>query len=186
MKHDLFHIPKDLVTIWKKLVKGEFTLDEISFLLHIADAPIEIVRTIDALEYCHDIHGIEGRSVVKALWKRILGRNKNLPSTKTEVKYANYIIGPITLDLVYQTDEGSFIIKEFRDKSATLQDLKETTDLIRQNFPKVSRVLYVAKEYEPSLQGELLNESMTKDIKSGFPIDLIIEEKVGYSMLWIG
>lgn len=77
-------------------------------------------------------------SFIKALWKKIKSRDRKLITSETDVsKFANYVIDPSTLDLVYQTDEGSFIIKEFKDKSVTLQDLKETTALIKQNFPKV-------------------------------------------------
>lgn len=60
--HGIIHSPNDLVAIWKKLVKNGFPLYEISSLLNIADEPIEIIRTIDALECCNSIHGIESRS----------------------------------------------------------------------------------------------------------------------------
>jgi hypothetical protein len=60
--YGLSHSANVLVTIWKRLVKSGFPLDEISSLLKIADEPIEIIRTIDALECCRCINGIERRS----------------------------------------------------------------------------------------------------------------------------
>ncbi|MGC2428482.1 MAG: hypothetical protein WA421_15715 [Nitrososphaeraceae archaeon] len=60
--YGLIHSANDLVTIWKRLVKSGFPLEEISSLLKIADEPIEIIRTIDALECCRSIKGIKRRS----------------------------------------------------------------------------------------------------------------------------
>jgi hypothetical protein len=53
----------DLIDIWKKLVNNGFPLDKVSSMLNIADEPIEIIKTIDALECCRSINGIEARRV---------------------------------------------------------------------------------------------------------------------------
>src|SRR2546427_12895702 len=59
--YGIIHSANDLVTLWEKLVKSGFPLDEISPMLKI-DEPVEIIRTIDALECCNSINGIERRS----------------------------------------------------------------------------------------------------------------------------
>jgi hypothetical protein len=60
--YGLIHSANDLITIWKKLVANKFPLEEILSLLNTADESIEIARTIDALESCRFIKGVEGRS----------------------------------------------------------------------------------------------------------------------------
>jgi hypothetical protein len=48
----------DLVEAWKKLVNNGFPLDKVSSVLNIADEPIEIIKTIDALECCSSTNGM--------------------------------------------------------------------------------------------------------------------------------
>lgn len=50
-----------MIAIWKKLAKCGFPLDEISSLLNTADEPVEIIKIVDALEYCNSIDGIKSR-----------------------------------------------------------------------------------------------------------------------------
>jgi hypothetical protein len=51
----------------------------------------------------------------------------------------------------------------------------------------IIRILCVAKEYDQRLmQQETLERLMTEELKADFYIDLIIEEKTGFSVLWVG
>src|SRR5215216_1998700 len=56
------HSANEIVTIWNKLVKDGFPLNEILSMLRIADEPIEVVRTVDALECCRSIYDFDTRS----------------------------------------------------------------------------------------------------------------------------
>ena len=44
----------------------------------------------------------------------------------------------------------------------------------------------MAKDYESKLTDETLEEQMSKLSREKFPFDLIVEEKLGYSVVWIG
>jgi hypothetical protein len=44
----------------------------------------------------------------------------------------------------------------------------------------------MAKEYESKLTGETLEEQMSKLSGKNFSFDLIVEENLGYSVIWIG
>jgi hypothetical protein len=90
------------------------------------------------------------------------------------------------LDVVYDTGKGHFIIKEFKDQVVTSDMLKTFLDTISKHFSKIFRVIVVAREYESKLTGETLEEQMSKLSREKFPFDLIIEENLGYSVLWIG
>jgi hypothetical protein len=90
------------------------------------------------------------------------------------------------LDVVYNTGKGHFIIKDFGDHVVTSDMLKTLLDMISKHFSKIFRVIVVAKEYESKLTGETLEEQMSKLSREKFSIDLIVEEKLGYSVLWIG
>jgi hypothetical protein len=88
--YGLINRANDLVTIWKKLVNSGFPLDEISSLLKIADEPIEIIRTIDALECCDSIYGIEriGADLKKNLSSIITQKNTTTEEKKQKVLLA--------------------------------------------------------------------------------------------------
>jgi hypothetical protein len=90
------------------------------------------------------------------------------------------------LDVVYDTGKGQFIIKEFRNQVVTSDMLKSFLDTISKHFSKIFRVIVVAKEYDSKMIGEALEEQMNRLSRNSFPFDLIVEEKLGYSVLWIG
>jgi hypothetical protein len=97
-----------------------------------------------------------------------------------------------TLDLAIKTVEGYFIIMDFKDKKVTLDKLKELKDIInRRKFRdsyyrlNVFRVICVGKNYDDSfLSPEGIAENIRK-LGFNFKIDLLIEENVGFSTLWI-
>jgi hypothetical protein len=106
----------------------------------------------------------------------------------------NYLAKPdYDLDVVFRTLEGYLVIKGFRDRVVTVDDLNYLIEIIASNFKaKFSRgtgvfaVICVAKEYdEPFLNRRSLEKIMTEDLKTDFGIDLIVEEDIGYSVLWI-
>jgi hypothetical protein len=102
---------------------------------------------------------------------------------------------PFSFDLVVPTVDGYFIIKDFKDKVVTSQDLKQLRDVAVSKFKdrssfrgtEIIRILCVAKEYDQSLmQRETLELLTTKELKADFYMDLIVEEKTGFTVLWVG
>jgi hypothetical protein len=107
-------------------------------------------------------------------------------------KSLNYTVGSYTFDLALKTTKGYFIVKDFKGKVATLDDLKQLVDVICKKFKDkyqrtfVFRVICVAEEYDKLfLEQESLEKQMTEKLDAGFRIDLLVEEKAGYSVLWI-
>jgi hypothetical protein len=101
----------------------------------------------------------------------------------------NYIVdGSYSVDLALNTKVGYFIVKDFKDTIVTLKDLKLFVELIQRKFKnKIFRTMCVARKYDrPFLQTDSLEHMMTKELKASFSLDLLVEEKVGYSVLWIG
>ena len=126
---------------------------------------------------------------IKYYFKKKLGKSKeqNLSTS------LNYKIDTYLFDLAFKTVKGYFVVKDFSNKVVTNKDLQELIGLIRAKFRDkyqrmyVHRVVCVAKQYDQSfLQRQTLEEKMTNEIKANFDIDLLIEDKVGYSVLWVG
>ena len=90
------------------------------------------------------------------------------------------------LDVVYGTDKGYFVIKDFKDQVVTSDELKKFLDTIAKQFSKIFRVIIVSKDYEPKLKGESEDEQLKELLKYKFPFDLIVEENIGYTVLRIG
>jgi hypothetical protein len=125
---------------------------------------------------------------VKSFFRKKLGRSRASISSKSK----NYKVNSYTFDLVLKTPKGYFIVKVFRDKVVTPEDLKGSVEIIQSKFRDrfhrihVLRVICVAREYDQSLlQQESLERTM-KDLRAKFKIDLLIEEQVGFSVLWVG
>ena len=98
----------------------------------------------------------------------------------------DYIIDSYILDVAYNTDEGYFIVKNFKDKVVTPEDLRQLTRIVHGKFTQIFRVICVAEAYDESFLNKVtLEKQMTKELKANFKIDLISQEKVGYSVLWI-
>jgi hypothetical protein len=103
----------------------------------------------------------------------------------------SYSVGSYTFDVVLKTANGYFIVKDFRDKVVTLQDLRQLIQIIHSKFKdkyqqsNVLRVICVAKQYDqPFLERESLERIMKYELKIK-KIDLIVQEQLGYSVLWI-
>lgn len=100
----------------------------------------------------------------------------------------NYKVNSDSLDLALKTPEGYFIVKDFKDKIVTVEQLKGLINILSHKFRKIKippridifRVIVVARAYHESfLNRETLEKLMTKDLKANFKIDLIVEEQVG-------
>jgi hypothetical protein len=93
------------------------------------------------------------------------------------------------LDLALKTRLGYFIVKYFGDTTITSFEVRELLKVIKSEFGegKVFRTVLVSKSYDPILlERSSIQNLMTKDIKTDFKMDLIVEEENGYSVLWIG
>jgi hypothetical protein len=112
---------------------------------------------------------------------------KSLRRRVTIPKTWNYKVDSYVLDLVLETDSGLFIIKDFKDNVVKLNDLKQLLEVIDSAFKReIFRTICVAKRYDhPFLDRESLESLMEKNLKPDFPIDLLIEEEVGYTAIWI-
>ena len=117
----------------------------------------------------------------KSLWNKL--RQRKAPETEATFDQK---VDSQDLDVVYDTGKGYFIIKDFKDQVVTSDKLKTFLETISKHFSKIFRVIVVAKDYESKLTDETLEEQMSKLSREKFPFDLIVEEKLGYSVVWIG
>lgn len=117
----------------------------------------------------------------KSLWNKL--RQRKAPETEAAFDQR---VDLQDLDVVYDTGKGYFIIKDFKDQVVTSDKLKTFLETISKHFSKIFRVIVVAKDYESKLTDETLEEQMSKLSREKFPFDLIVEEKLGYSVVWIG
>ena len=110
-------------------------------------------------------------------------------------KHLNYKLdNNVILDLVLKTPDGYFIVKNYGESKVTLEDLKSLTRIIKSKFrdklyrrKAIYRVICVAKNYDKDfLERSSLERIMTEELKSNLTIDLIVEEDIGFSVLWVG
>ena len=116
------------------------------------------------------------------LSKRNIIRNSINEDTSETLnrRFDSYVI-----DVAHKTDVGYFTVKDFKDKTVKPEDLRQLTRILKENFTHIFRVICVAKAYDESfLNRETLDKQMS-ELKANFKIDLIVEEKVGFSVLWI-
>lgn len=97
------------------------------------------------------------------------------------------------IDIVLKTEEGYFIVKVFDEKKVTIDIIKEFIKVIMEKLsityrrPDIFRTIIVAKNYDGLLLNRASLESLMQDkLKTSFPLDLVVEENVGFSILWIG
>lgn len=111
-----------------------------------------------------------------------------------KAKIMNYDVNSYTLDIALRTQvNGYFIVKVFTDKIVTIDDLKQLIQIVSGKFkdkyqrPFIFRLICVSKKYDEQFENRSsLDQLMNNEIKTRFPIDLVVEENVGYSVLWIG
>ena len=116
----------------------------------------------------------------KKSWERIINASLNVRVDK------EYYV-----DVALETLEGFFIVKSFDDEIVTVQDLNQLimiiSDRFRNNYHQLNifRLIVVAKDYDQSfLNRDTLEQIMNKELKTKFKIDLIVQEEVGYTVLW--
>jgi hypothetical protein len=134
------------------------------------------------------------RDRIKLHFKRKLDKPQHIIVSES----MNYKVSPeYSVDLALRIPDGYFIVKDFKDKVVSIEELKYLVKILSHKFtdvhniptflatPGIFRLICVAKAYdEPFLNRETLEKLMTEDLKASFKIDLIIEERVGYSVLW--
>ena len=96
------------------------------------------------------------------------------------------------LDVALKTLEGYFIIKDFGDNVVSVKDIKDLivtiSDKFRNKYRRldVLRMIVVAKDYDPPFfNRESLEQLFNTELKSKLKIDLIVQEEVGYTVLWV-
>lgn len=132
---------------------------------------------------------------IKRLWKK--------SKTDQEIvnEGSNYFVGSYLLNLAVKTSAGYFIVKDFGDNIVKLQDIKQLISVVsrlissRWGYERVFRIVCIAKEYDkPFLQKDSLEKEMSKEIiplrhkwilPMDFPVDLLVKDGPGYSILWI-
>ena len=105
------------------------------------------------------------------------------------------------IDLAIKTLEGYFIVKDFNEKIVTLDELRNFLKIIDKTInkqkikkvwkfnrnPKIFRLVILAKNYDQQfLERDSLEKTMTEELKINFKVDLIIEDNIGYTILWTG
>jgi hypothetical protein len=117
-----------------------------------------------------------------------------MPKPQALPKTVNYRGHLYSFDMVLETIDGYFIIKDFKDKVVLPEDLKQLKEVATSKFKVrgslretfIFRILCVAKEYDKRFwQQETLEQLMTEELNADFKIDLIVEEKIGFSVLRI-
>ena len=125
---------------------------------------------------------------VERIKKKIDKKSKKLsdyPKHKLQPPYTN-------VDQVFRTDTGDFIIKIFKTTVKWEHIEKIIKQLnIEQSMQKVFdtqviiRVICLADKYEPFFESDDLVSKMKETKRNYYKIDLILEEKFGYSTIWI-
>jgi hypothetical protein len=126
---------------------------------------------------------------IRAYFRKLRGRK-----LIDYAKGANFPVTPsYTLDVALKTSEGYFIIKDFKEKTITIEELKQLKDVIngrkfRGGYYRLNvfRVICVGKNYDSSFLAEESLAEILKEMNFNFKIDFLLEEKVGFSILSIG
>ena len=95
-------------------------------------------------------------------------------------------IGEIVYDIFIDTDEGDLLV-EFFDKKITFEDIEKQVKNIKKKYKdddKPFRLICVGKEFDDIFTKENLISKMD-GLNRDFPMDLILEDEKGYSMVWI-
>ncbi len=123
---------------------------------------------------------------VERIKKKLDKRSKKLSDySKPKLRYTNF-------DQVFRTDTGDFIFKIFKTTVKWEHIEKIIKELNReQRMQKVFdtqviiRVICLADKYDPFFESYDLASKMKETKRNYYKIDLILEEKFGYSTIWI-
>jgi hypothetical protein len=132
--------------------------------------------------------GIQDRIIL--YFKRKLGKSKRTIVSES----MNYKVrSDYSVDLALRIPDGYFIVKDFKDKVVSFEDLKYLVKILNREFREMGlpprrvnifRLICVAKAYDESFLNVISERLMTEELDASFKIDLIEEKKVGYSVLW--
>ena len=123
---------------------------------------------------------------VERIKKKLDKKSKKLSDlSKPKLRYTNF-------DQVFRTDTGDFIFKIFKTTVKWEHIEKIIKELNReQRMQKVFdtqviiRVICLADKYDPFFESYDLASKMKETKRNYYKIDLILEEKFGYSTIWI-
>ena len=124
---------------------------------------------------------------VERIKKKLDKKSKKLSDlSKPKLRYTNF-------DQVFRTDTGDFIFKIFKTTVKWEHIEKIIKQLNReQSMQKlfdtqvIMRVICLADKYDPFFESnDLLTSKMKETKRNYYKIDLILEEKFGYSTIWI-
>jgi len=97
-------------------------------------------------------------------------------------------------DFAINTSTGIFILKIVNDKILTFEDIENTvkdihkkmiiTGLGIEDKETIDRLIFLTKSFDENISEKELDEKMRK-LKKPYLIDIIKEEKYGYSTIWI-
>jgi len=123
---------------------------------------------------------------VEKIKKKLDKKSKKLSDlSKPKLRYTNF-------DQVFRTDTGDFILKIFKTTVKWEHIEKIIKQLNReQSMQKlfdtqvIMRVICLADKYDPFFESNDLVSKMEETKRNYYKIDLILEEKFGYSTIWI-
>jgi hypothetical protein len=90
----------------------------------------------------------------------------------------------LSVDVAIKTVEGYFFIKDFKDKIAKEDDVDRLIKKIREKHLQIFRITCVAKKYDQAfIQWVHQKNRRLGSEEPVIKLDLLIKEKVGYSVL---
>lgn len=95
----------------------------------------------------------------------------------------NQQIAKYPIDIIVPIKYTGELIIKFYDDILTYDELKKLTKALRKH-EKIFRVICVSPKYEKLFFEESVENSID-DLKPDFKLDLVLEKKRGYSMIWI-
>lgn len=107
---------------------------------------------------------------------------RSLPSV--EKRKTEGMTKSLSVDMAIKTVEGYFFIKDFKDKVAKEDDVDRLIQKIQDKHLPIFRIICVAKKYDKAFIQSVHRTSRELGSKEpALGVDLLIKEKVGYSVL---
>jgi len=117
-------------------------------------------------------------NIAKILFPELRGKYpRSLPSLEKR---------KLSVDMAIKTVEGYFYIKNFKDKVVKEDDV---VSFLRKVHDPFFRIIFVAEKYDKAFLEELnrwrQKEGDMESIRRSYGYDVLIKEKVGYSVLFV-
>lgn len=116
--------------------------------------------------------------------KKRIKKNRSVEKFKRKQKRKLHFLR--NYDLGIKTSTGWYII-QFYENLVTFDDVKKITNkfsIEKTMWSDIQRVIIVGKEFDSTFEKEKLVEQMSL-LKRKIHVDIILEEKYGYSTIWI-